>query len=119
MAGGEKLFENKIKAFLKKEGAWLVKYWAGNSFTKAGVPDILACVNGIFMAIEVKAATGKPSELQLHTIEEIKKSGGVAFVLYPKDFEKFKQLVKTIKQTQTKDFSELWDLRIIKEKEWK
>ena len=45
------------------------------------------------MAIEVKAANGKPSELQLYNIEAIKKAGGIAIVLYPKDFEMFKNLI--------------------------
>lgn len=113
----EKIFENKVKAFLKQEGAWFLKYWGGGEFTKSGVPDILACVNGVFLAIEVKSPIGRPSKLQLFTIEEIKKSGGVALVLYPKDFEKFKTLVKTIKQHQTKDFSRVWDLHAIIERE--
>jgi len=112
----EKIFENKVKAFLKKEGAWLIKYWAGSEFTKSGIPDILACVNGIFVAIEVKAPTGKPSKLQLYTIDEIKLAGGVALVLYPKDFEKFKSLIRTIKQSQDKNFSYTWDLGIIQER---
>ena len=113
----EKIFENKVKAFLKKEGAWFLKYWAGSEFTKAGIPDILACVNGIFMGIEIKAPTGKPSKLQLYTIDEIKLAGGVALVLYPKDFDKFKTLVRTIKRNQKKDFSYTWELGIIHERE--
>ena len=110
----EKIFENQIKAFLKKEGAWFLKYWAGNDFTRSGVPDILACVNGIFLAIEVKAPKGKPSELQLYTIEQIKQAGGVALVLYPKDFDKFKSLVALIKRNQDKDYSKLWEFAGIK-----
>ena len=41
----------------------------------------------------MKAPTGKPSELQLWNIEQIKKAGGIAMVLYPKDFEEFKALI--------------------------
>lgn len=90
--GQEKLFENKIKKFLSENGCYFIKYFA-NSFTKSGIPDVLACVNGYFVAIEVKAANGKPSELQLYNIEAIKKAGGIAIVLYPKDFEMFKNLI--------------------------
>lgn len=88
----EKRFENKIKKFLEDNGCWYVKFFA-NAYTKAGVPDLLACCNGKFVAIEVKAENGRPSELQLHNIEEIKKAGGIAIVLYPKDFEMFKNLI--------------------------
>lgn len=92
----EKNFENRVKAFLKDQGCWFIKYWGGGQFTKAGVPDLLVCCNGHFLAIELKGPTGKPSPLQLHTIEEIKKAGGTALVLYPKDFDKFKELVKNL-----------------------
>ena len=66
---GEKNFENKIKKFLKDRGCWYVKYFA-NRNTRAGVPDILACVNSRFVAIEVKAENGKPTELQKWNVEQ-------------------------------------------------
>ena len=86
----EKQFENKIKKFLKDNNIWYVKYFA-NAFTQAGISDILACVNGRFVAIEVKAEKGKPSELQLYHQQKIKDSGGIAYILYPKDFDEFKK----------------------------
>lgn len=92
----EKNFENKVKAFLKSQGCWFIKYWGGGQFTKSGVPDLLVCCKGKFLGIELKAPNGKPSELQLYNIEAIKKAGGTALVLYPKDFEAFKELVKNL-----------------------
>ena len=94
---GEKNFENKIKKFLKENGCWYVKYFA-NRNTRAGVPDLLACVNGYFVAIEVKAENGKPSELQLWNVEQIQKSNGFAIVLYPEQFEMFKTMIELIKK---------------------
>ena len=84
----EKNFENKIKAYIKEIGGWEIKYWSGKSitgqkFTRDGVPDILACVKGRFFGIEVKAQNGKPSALQLDTVEEIRDAGGIAAVVYP------------------------------------
>ena len=93
---GEKLFENKVKAFLKNEGCYFIKTH-GDRFSKAGTPDLIICCNGYFMGVELKAEKGRPSALQLYHIEEIKKAGGVAQVLYPKDFEEFKKLVKELK----------------------
>ena len=84
----EKIFENKIKSYLKSIGAYFIKTH-GDRFSRVGTPDILACVNGHSVAVEVKAENGKPSELQLYHIAQIKKAGGYACVLYPKDFEKF------------------------------
>lgn len=89
----EKQFENKIKKYLKDHGAYFLKYWAGAQFTKSGVPDILACVNGYFVGIEVKAQNGKPSELQLYNIQQIRKAGGFAYVVYPSGWERLKDIL--------------------------
>ena len=93
----EKTFENKIKKFLEQHNAWFVKFFA-NSYTKSGIPDILACVNGYFVGIEVKAQNGKPSELQLYNVDKIRKAGGFAFVVYPWGFEQLKQFITDLEQ---------------------
>lgn len=92
----EKQFENKIKKYLKDHGAYFLKYWAGAQFTKSGVPDILACVNGYFVGIEVKAQNGKPSELQLYNIQQIRKAGGFAYVVYPSGWERLKDILDSL-----------------------
>lgn len=93
----EKQFENKIKDFLKEQGAWFIKYWAGSKFTKDGIPDLLCCINGHFVAVEVKAQNGTPSDLQLYNVREIRKAGGFAFVLYPSGYDEFKEFVINLK----------------------
>lgn len=92
----EKNFENKIKKFLKDNGCWFVKYFA-NRNTKSGVPDLLACVNGYFVAIEVKGEKGTPSPLQLWNRDKIREAGGISIVLYPEQFDEFKKLVEGLK----------------------
>lgn len=89
----EKNFENKIKKFLEEKECWFLKYWGGAAYTKSGIPDILACCNGKFLGIEVKAPNGKPSALQLYNLKKIDEAGGLAILLYPKDFELFKNFV--------------------------
>jgi Holliday junction resolvase len=88
----EKTYENKIKDHLKEAGAYFVKYF-GCAFTQAGVPDILAGVNGYFLAIEVKNETGKPSELQKINIHQINKAGAYAVIARPADFEELKRVI--------------------------
>ena len=90
--GLEKSFENKIKRYLKERGCYRVKYH-GNYYSENGTPDILACVNGYFLAIEVKAPEGKASELQLAKIAEIRKAGGFAYVVYPSGWFKLKDII--------------------------
>lgn len=86
----EKTFENKVKLYLKQKGAYFIKTH-GDRFSKVGVPDLIVCYKGLFIGIELKAPNGKPSELQLYNLREIEKSGGISYLLYPKDFEKFKK----------------------------
>lgn len=88
----EKQFENKIKRYLKDRGCYRVKYH-GNYYSENGTPDILACCKGYFLAIEVKAQNGKPSELQLAKINDIRKAGGFAYVAYPSGWEKLKDII--------------------------
>ena len=91
----EKNFENRLKKFLEDEGCWFVKFFA-NAYTKSGIPDILCCCNGRFLAIEVKAPRGKPSELQKWNIQKIIEQGGYGVILYPDQFDDFKELVHCI-----------------------
>lgn len=103
----EKNFENKIKRYLKDHDCWYVKYFA-NRMTKSGVPDILACVNGYFIAIEVKASNGHPSDLQIWNRDQIRKSGGIAIILYPEQWEDFKLLITDlIKRPELVDWPEV------------
>jgi hypothetical protein len=92
----EKVFENKIKDFLTLlPNTWFFKHWAG-PYSKVGIPDILACVNGRFIGIEVKAEDGHPSALQIRNITLIRESGGLGYILYPKDFESFKSDIRRL-----------------------
>lgn len=87
----EKQFENEIKKFLSElPKTWFFKYWAG-PMSKAGIPDIIACVGGTFVAIEVKGPNGRPSELQKRNIRLINECGGISYILYPHKFESFKK----------------------------
>ena len=102
----EKSFENKIKKWLKDHNCYYVKFFA-NSRTRVGVPDILASVNGQFVGIEVKSTYGKPSELQLYNIREIKKAGGFAWVVYPSGWDKLIQNLEMILNDQWPSFEEV------------
>ena len=91
----EKLFENKIKKYLDSKGCWHVKYFA-NKFTRVGVPDLLCCVNGFFVGIEVKAQNGRPSDLQIWNRDKIRESNGYSIVLYPDQFDQFKEFIESL-----------------------
>lgn len=77
----EKYIETKIRGYLDGLGAYHVKTH-GSVYSRAGVPDIIACVNGKFIAIEVKRPRGVVSALQKANLKMIEQSGGVVFVAY-------------------------------------
>ena len=85
----EKNFERRVKEWIRDSGGWCCKYH-GDAFSTAGVPDILACMDGKFAGIEVKADDGEPSKLQIWTVKQIRKAGGAAVVLYPSAFDRFR-----------------------------
>ena len=74
----EKIIENSIKEYLFKEGIYYFKVH-GSKFMEPGIPDIVCCVNGYFLGIEVKAP-GKlynQSDAQKIHQENIEKAGGI------------------------------------------
>lgn len=88
----EKNFETKVKRYIEEKGGYQVKFFA-NRMTKKGVPDILSCINGYFVGVEVKGPDGSPSDIQIYNVKKIRKAGGFAMVLYPSAWERFKQFV--------------------------
>lgn len=93
--GKEKIFELKVRKYLTDCGCYVVKQW-GSMMSKSGIPDLLVSCKGEFLGLEIKGENGKPSELQLYNIKKIQESGGYARVLYPKDFDDFKQDIEKI-----------------------
>ena len=93
MGKAENNITKRIKDFLKSKEIWHVKYFA-NAFTSVGIPDILACVKGYFVGIEVKTDTGVVSEIQKYQGEKIQQSGGKWYVVRPNNFDDFKQDIK-------------------------
>lgn len=70
---------NAIIRELRQRGAWCTKIH-GSVFQARGTEDIIACVAGRFVAIEVKTPTGKESPTQVYTRGQIIKAGGEAVV---------------------------------------
>jgi len=80
MATPEAKVKAKIHALLKARGAYAVNYIGGVSANN-GTPDILACLNGRFIAIEAKAGKNKPTDLQTLNLKRIAEAGGLAMVI--------------------------------------
>jgi Holliday junction resolvase len=72
----------KIKAWLKEQGIWFFMP-VSNGMGAMGVPDLICCAGGRFVAIEVKAKgkRGNTTVLQDKQIMGIHQAGGVAVVV--------------------------------------
>jgi Holliday junction resolvase len=77
----EKDITNKILKYLKTVPGCFAWKEHGGMYGTAGIPDIIACINGRFFAFEVKTQTGKVTKLQDATINKILAAGGVAAVV--------------------------------------
>lgn len=77
----EKNFQDKVKNLLDERGAYHEVIWGGG-FQASGIPDILACYNGVFLGLELKAKNGRPSPLQLAKVNMIRKAGGVGAIIW-------------------------------------
>ena len=94
----EKRVKEKVVRILKEESVYYF-FPATHGYGRSGVPDIIACVNGHFFAIECKAGTNKPTALQISEIEAIRRNNGVAVVVDETNWDMVRELVKKLKAT--------------------
>lgn len=92
----EKRVKDKVVGILKDEGAYYF-FPATHGYGRSGVPDIVACVNGRFLAIECKAGKNKPTALQVREIESIRRAGGVAVVANEENWELVRDFVRKLR----------------------
>ena len=77
----EKDIVNAIMRFLKTVPNCIAWKEHGGMYGTAGLPDIICCISGRFVAFEVKIPSGKLTKLQEATIRKILVAGGTAVVV--------------------------------------
>lgn len=77
----EKEIVSKILRYLKTVPKCFAWKEHGGLYGTAGIPDIIACIDGKFYAFEVKTPVGKTTILQEATIRKILACGGTASVV--------------------------------------
>jgi Holliday junction resolvase len=91
--------ESKVKSAVVK---LLVKYGVyyffvpANGYGRAGVPDIVCCADGKFLAIECKAGAGKTTALQDREIEKIQSAKGHAIVARETNLDMVELLIQEL-----------------------
>jgi len=80
MATPEAKVKKKVKYYLTTRGIYFtMPFTAG--YGANGVPDILVCFQGKFIAIECKTGGNKPTALQAEHMKRIQRGGGTAVVI--------------------------------------
>lgn len=88
----ETLFKEKFVRELKRIDG--LKVFKIQQSTICGTPDLLICLRGLFIAIELKKDEREaPTPLQQHNLNEIAQCGGVTFVACP---ENSKQVISAL-----------------------
>ena len=79
MTPPEAKIKKEIRTWLSVNGISYANV-AGGAFSKPGDPDIIADINGRFLAIEAKTKTGRQSEYQKTCQRQIEESGGAYII---------------------------------------
>jgi Holliday junction resolvase len=91
--------ESKVKAavvkLLKQYGAYYF-FPATHGYGRSGVPDIVCCIKGKFLAIECKAGKGETTALQDKEINAIRTAQGVAAVARETNLDMIEQILKEL-----------------------
>lgn len=90
----EQDIQTNIMDYIRSIGGLPIKQNQIGIYAQAGVPDIIACIKGRFVAIEVKKPKKKPTAIQYAWLESINKIGGLAF---------YANNLKTVKDTIEKE----------------
>jgi Holliday junction resolvase len=96
--GMAKTPESKVK---RKVAEILIHYDAyyfsppANGFGRSGIPDIIACYRGQFIAIECKAGKNTTTALQRKELSRIEIAGGYSLVINESNID---QLVEVLEQ---------------------
>lgn len=70
----------RVTAILKERGVFHFSPMT-HGYGPSGVPDIIGCYKGRFIAIECKAGKNKPTPLQNRAIDRIRAAKGAALVI--------------------------------------
>lgn len=91
----ETKFKEKVQRDLKALGrnVWFVKI---QQVSIRGIPDILACVCGVFVALELKVQNGEVDLLQAKSILDINDAQGKAYIVTPESWPTVLREIETI-----------------------
>lgn len=81
MSQPESRLSRQIMAALRGRGAFVFKVH-GSEFMMAGLPDVIGCYRGRFIAVETKMPGGRLSKVQVHVITKLRAAGARVVVAH-------------------------------------
>lgn len=89
----EKKLQDKCVAYLKAKGIYALNLY-GDGFSGKGKPDLIACINGRFVAFELKVGANDMQDDQRIHKARIERSGGLHYCPYTLD--EFTKIVEVL-----------------------
>lgn len=90
----EKDIVNRIIKYLRTLPQTFVWKEHGGMYGTAGIPDVICCHRGRFIAFEVKTDTGKATLLQEITLKRISEAGGLSRLV--RTVDEVKQIMEAL-----------------------
>jgi hypothetical protein len=87
----EKKLQDKCIAYLKAKNIYYINQF-GNGWASKGAPDLIVCINGKFVAFELKVGANNMQADQVIHKRRIERSGGLHFSPY--SLEEFIDIVE-------------------------
>ena len=87
--------KKRVVNVLKENGAYYF-FPATGGYGRSGVPDIVACYRGVFIGIECKAGSNKPTALQEAEMRKIREANGFTLVVNEENIDDVKILLRDI-----------------------
>lgn len=91
----EKKLQDQCVKYLKERGIYYINVY-GSGRTAKGAPDLIACINGRFVAFELKVGKNDMQDDQKIHKKRIEKNKGLHFVPYT--VEEFKDIIQTLER---------------------
>jgi Holliday junction resolvase len=93
----EGLVKDAVQKLLKELEVYYFTPVTGG-YGRSGVPDLVCCVDGMFLAIECKAGGNQPTPLQNREIDLIRAAKGVAMVVRENNVEDVRLVIRQMRK---------------------
>lgn len=91
----EKKLQDKCISYLRSKHIYYLNLY-GDGFSGKGKPDLIVCLDGLFVAFELKVGENDLQDDQRVHRERIRRSGGLHYSPYT--FEEFKKIVEDLRK---------------------